>query len=383
MNLLQEAKVSELAYAKIGIFGWQGSGKSFTAMLIALGLAKLINSKKPIAFFDSERGSDWLIKKFKSEGYKMFRHKGRALKDLLAVTEEAEKISDIMITDTVSAPWNEFMAAYKAKTHKKYLGPQDWGILKPQWQVYSDLFVNSHLHIIICGRAGWEWGQEENEEGRKELIKTGEKMKTEGEFGYEPSLLIKMEIVRDPKDWNKFVHRAHVLKDRSDTLDGQSFDNPGFKEFLPHIKELNLGGDDSGLDLERSSEDLFDGGGKTEYRRDREAAQVAFEELDSELVKANLSGSKDETKKNRITMLEYLFNTSSKSAIEALHLDTLKQGLESLRTAAVTPTYMKNILEKKVTYETVQGMKQDAEKEEDIPIEPGKQEEMGIVSSGI
>jgi hypothetical protein len=58
---------------------------------------------------------------------------------------------------------------------------------------WAGKFLNSPLHFVIAGRAGYESDIEENEEThKKELTKTGIKMKTEGEFGFEPSLLIQM-----------------------------------------------------------------------------------------------------------------------------------------------------------------------------------------------
>ena len=47
--------------------GKQGAGTSMTAGLLAIGLAKHLKaigvaaSGKPVAFFDTEKGSDWLI----------------------------------------------------------------------------------------------------------------------------------------------------------------------------------------------------------------------------------------------------------------------------------------------------------------------------------
>src|SRR4051812_32554365 len=34
---------------------------------------------------------------------------------------------------------------------------EDWGYLKSEWRKFTDRFVNSQLHIIVCGRAGFEY----------------------------------------------------------------------------------------------------------------------------------------------------------------------------------------------------------------------------------
>jgi hypothetical protein len=44
--------------------------------------------------------------------------------------------------------------------------------------------------VIICGRAGYEYDYFEDDEGKKQLEKTGIKMKAETEMGFEPSLLV-------------------------------------------------------------------------------------------------------------------------------------------------------------------------------------------------
>jgi hypothetical protein len=54
------------SYAKIGIFGFAGSGKSFTSTKLAIGAIKMFRAKtlpyaeKPIFFLDTETGSDWV-----------------------------------------------------------------------------------------------------------------------------------------------------------------------------------------------------------------------------------------------------------------------------------------------------------------------------------
>lgn len=47
-------------YFKAGFQGFAGSGKTYTAALVALGLHRIIGSKKPIVIFDTERASKFL-----------------------------------------------------------------------------------------------------------------------------------------------------------------------------------------------------------------------------------------------------------------------------------------------------------------------------------
>jgi len=62
ISILKPAQ-NQTAYLKAGIMGFQGSGKTYTATRIASGLAKLSKKEKPkIAFFDTEKGSDFFVK---------------------------------------------------------------------------------------------------------------------------------------------------------------------------------------------------------------------------------------------------------------------------------------------------------------------------------
>jgi AAA domain len=255
MSLLQPAKITS-AYLKMGILGFQGGGKTKTAGKTAIGLYKYMQSKgidcanKPVAFFDTETGSDWLIPDFQQAGVPLVVAKRRSFADLLAVVKEAEAGASVLIIDSITHPWRELCESYMRKKQRTFLQMDDWGYLKGEhgWAKFTDLFVNSKLHIIMCGRAGYEFEDYKDDNGKRQIEKVGTKMKTEGETGFEPSLLVLMEQVEDLRT-GKVKHRATVQKDRSTLLDGEQIDNPDFKDFLPHIERLNLGGDHMGVDI--------------------------------------------------------------------------------------------------------------------------------------
>lgn len=336
MGLLQEAK-NEMAFAKIGFLGFAGTGKTYTATELAIGLWKMIKSEKPIAYLDTETGVDYVLPKMKKEGLPApLVAKTRAFKDLMEVTHEAQGVSDILIVDSISHVWTDLLESYLDKKGKKDMAFQDWNIIKPTWRTFTDLYLTANIHIIICGRAGYEWDYYKDDETEKMVLhKTGTKMKAETEFGFEPSLLIEMERVRAEGDPNeiqrKFVRRAYVLKDRSDVLDGMTFDNPTFKNFLPFFETLALGAEHHALDTERDSRDMFEKEtGKPEWKKKKEQIQITLEELDAELSKT-FPGSTKEEKQGRIAMCEYLFGTSSKTKIEILDLTLLRSGLKELK----------------------------------------------------
>jgi hypothetical protein len=202
-----------------------------------------------------------------------------------------------------------------------------WNYLKTEWGKFSDAFVNSNLHVLMCGRAGFEYDYTTDDEtGKKNLEKTGIKMKAESEMGYEPSLLVLMER---EMDMDKMIvrHTARVLKDRSTLLDGRDFHNPTFASFLPHIQCLNLGGRQMGVDTSRTSEHLI-----TPDKKDWNPVQrrIAVDEIQSLLV-LHIPGQAAADKKRKIELIRKHFNNASWTEIEeVMPLFDLRAGYDSL-----------------------------------------------------
>jgi len=97
----------EMAYLKMGLYGAAGSGKTFTASDIAIGLHRFTEAKKPIYFIDTETGSDFVLEKFKKAKIKLLVAKSRAFKDLVAGVDEAEKKGSIILIDSITHFWND------------------------------------------------------------------------------------------------------------------------------------------------------------------------------------------------------------------------------------------------------------------------------------
>ena len=348
MNLLKKAE-NEMAFAKIGILGFSGVGKTYTAALIAIGIAKMSGDKRPIAFFDTETGSDWLIPMIEEAGYELVHAKSRAFTDLVRVIDEAEKECSVLISDSMTHVWRDLTESYKTKLNRKYLQFQDWGPIKEEWGKFTDKFVNSKIHFIVCGRAGFEYDYEYQEDGTKDLIKTGTKMKAENEFGFEPSLVIEMEKVTPaaeevrqirinsgsakeksqklqkvtPKVGSRFIHRGHILKDRANRINGQFFDNITFDDLTPHFKALNIGGKHLGVDTSRDSGGLFDNADEHSAYNKKRRKQIALEEIKGAIEKT-WSGTAQVEKRSKVTLREIAFGTTSETKIETMDLSVLE-----------------------------------------------------------
>jgi hypothetical protein len=330
------------AYLKAGILGFAGSGKTYTASLITMGLHKYIKSKKPICFLDTETGSDYRIKDFEKNKIDLLVSKSRSFSEMLNLIDEAEKISDIMIIDSISAIWYDFVESFKKKKDRKFIQFQDWGILKPTWKnEFTDpRYLNNKLHIIICGRAGFEYEYIEDADGRKELHKTGTKMRVETEFGYEPSLLLEMEAIKEdiPGKKGKVIkHYCTIIKDRADILDGKIFIDPTFEDLLPSIQSLNFDGEQVGIDLTKDSQDVFSEDGYSDWAKEQKEREIYLDKIKEELTYL-FPGRNDEQQRLKKDTLQKMFGTKSWVEItEKMPSEVLKKGYEEIKKLSEKP----------------------------------------------
>jgi hypothetical protein len=333
MGLLKPA-MNQTAYLKLGMLGFEGSGKTFTAVDFALGITKQLGGKK-VAFFDTEKGSDFHIDRFKKAGIGLDVLKSKSFADLCTTIREAEKEGySFLIIDSITHVWRELCASYLKKKNRPNLTMKDWGTLKAEWAQYTDLYVNSKLHVAMLGRAGHEYDMDEDEDGKKEVIKAGTKMKVETETGFEPDLLLEMFTERVPVKGNKkistLVNKCLVRKDRTDTLNGRVIERPKFSDFAPIIKFLNLGGEHVGTDASRTSEHMF-GSPDRSWAERQKRQEIALERLAEALTLGGLTGTAQETQKKRIQFLIDVFGTSSKTELESMELEKLEAGLAAAR----------------------------------------------------
>lgn len=360
MSILKKAE-NKMAYFKAGILGFPGSGKTYTASLLAIGICHSIKNNK-VAFFDTETGSDFLLPKLQSEGCETYQVKSRSFSDLLVTIKDCQNENvAVLIIDSITHVWRDLCDSYDKKLKRNgRLQFQDWAVIKGEWKQYTDAFVNSPVHIIVCGRAGYEYDYDFNEDGSKDLIKTATRMKVESEFAFEPSLVIEMERTSEakeelkevlgkkdftsktkkqshnPKAGSKWIHRAYVLKDRTDTLNGETFDYPTFDDFKPHFAALNIGGEHLGVDTSRTSEDRFNKEGKPQWAVDKQRATIAIEEIKAEYDK-NIPGLTAKDKAAKVKLAEYIFKTGSWTALEGMSAEVLNNGLKRMRVILSVP----------------------------------------------
>ena len=234
---------AEQAALKMGVYGPPGSGKTFTALLIAEGLAAATG--KRVAYVDTERGTDFYCKDVPTRAvhpaaFDFDALYTRSLTEVLAAVRSLPEAEyGVIVIDSVTHLWEAAIAAYGGNQTRAGTIPMHTceKIKKPYKDLMATL-LSSPLHVIFCGRQGTEYATDEETD---ELKAVGVKMKAEGETPYEPHILIRMEAVKPRKSNELATIIAYAEKDRTGVLAGRSFANPTFDTLAKPLLGL-LGG---------------------------------------------------------------------------------------------------------------------------------------------
>lgn len=319
-------------FLKMAFEGFAGDGKTFTAVQVAIGLHKKIGSKKPIAIFDTEKAAKALTKTFSAAGIEAIvvddQRSLHALNQAIQACEAGE--ADILIIDSITHVWEELLSAFMKEKRRTRLQFEDWGVLKPKWkQEFSNPFVNAKIHIIFTGRAGYEYSDEKNAEtGKREIFKSGIKMKAETETAFEPDILVLMEKDFDLIGERKTMSRnATVIKDRTAQIDGKTFKNPSYKDFAPAINALLDGTskDTSSGYMADTFEDPEGRWGKIKAERDK-----LISEIEGVFNYLKLGTSKED-KGMKSAVLNKLFKVVSVDNLTDIKNEKLSDGLHIMK----------------------------------------------------
>jgi hypothetical protein len=225
------------AALKVGIYGQQGSGKTFTTLLIAEALAKHFG--KRVAYVDTERGTDFYAvavaeRRVHPEAFDFDALYTRSLTETLTAVRGLSATYGVLVLDSITHLWEAAKAAYGG------IPLHAWGEIKRPYKELMNLVVNSPMHVFILGRQGNDY-EEDDETG--ELKNVGAKMKAEGETPYEPHILLRMENIRSKKGKNEqSVPTAFVEKDRTGILQGKAIAWPNFDNIARPLLGL-IGGE--------------------------------------------------------------------------------------------------------------------------------------------
>lgn len=195
---------------KLGISGTSGSGKTYSALLLAKGLTK---SWDKIAVIDTENGSADL-----------YAHLGEYSTLTLAppympetyieAIEVCEKAGmEVIIIDSMSHEWDGkggILEQHSAMTGNSFT---NWSKLTPRHNAFIDKILQSPVHIICTMRSKQDYVLNEKD-GKQVPQKVGLKAITREGVDYEFTLVFDIDI----------KHKATASKDRT----GLFMDKPEF-----------------------------------------------------------------------------------------------------------------------------------------------------------
>lgn len=262
------------AFVKLGFYGPQGSGKTFTALLCAEGLAR--ETRKRIAYIDTEHGTDFYAKTVQARpvhpnAFDFDAVYTRNLSEGLAAARSLDpKVHGVCILDSITHMWEAAMLAYAGKeTAIGSIPFQAWGKIKKPYKALLDVLMSLPMHVIICGRQRNIFGKND-ETGDLECVGVG--MKAESETPYEPHICIRLEAVLPHvrKDAMAIIY-AYPEKDRTGVLSGRVIEWPSFENVIRPILPL-LGGEQARIPSEDER---------------RIADQEALEDADETLTRAS------------------------------------------------------------------------------------------------
>jgi|TARA_A100000172_G_scaffold77540_1_gene62071 hypothetical protein len=243
------------ARLKIAIYGPPGSGKTFTSLLWAEGLAK--SRGKKIAFVDTERGTDFYAQEVKNRKIhpEAFAFDAIYTKSLKLVRDAIAELDPeeygVVVLDSISHLWDSAIEAYEGqKTSADTIPMHAWGQIKKPYKQLLNYLIASPFDVFILGRQGNVF-----EEDGGQLRKVGVKMKAEGETPHEPHVCVRLENKQDQADTTKSTVLMYVEKDRTGILQGQTIANPNFKTIevlLPYLGDKQAPQED---DEERKAQD--------------------------------------------------------------------------------------------------------------------------------
>jgi len=226
----------EQAYIKAAIYGAPGSGKTFSTLLFAEGLAA--HDKKRIAYVDTEYGTSFYAQAVPTRNPHPAAFDFDALytRSLTEILEELEKLDfkkhGVVVVDSITHAWEAAIAAYDGEKVDGEIPMKAWDGIKRPYKALIDFLVNCPAHAFILGR---ETNEFRNDPNTEQLIVVGKKMQAEKNTAYEPHILLHMDPLKSQEGT---AYRAWAEKDRTGLIGGRIIENPNFENVCAPILQL-------------------------------------------------------------------------------------------------------------------------------------------------
>lgn len=197
----------EQVWLKVLLSGASGSGKSYSALRLATGIANECDSR--IAYIGTEGSRDKYYSNFFDYDLLSLEEPFSIDKYVEAIDEAVDAGYKVLIIDSLTHEW-----LWLNDLHDKMPGNsfQNWGKLKPKHREFMDKILTCPLHIIATSRSRDEWVIETNDKGKQSPKKVGVGAQQDKNITYEYT--VSLVIDQD-------THIAHSDKDNTKLFDGR------------------------------------------------------------------------------------------------------------------------------------------------------------------
>jgi hypothetical protein len=199
-------------FIKLGIYGISGSGKTWTSLAIAKGIAKRCGSR--IAVIDTENHSaERYADRFDFDVNNLDE---KSAKGYMAAMQEAVAAGyKVLVIDSLSHEW-EAVLEYVDKQESNN-NMRAWAKATPLQRKFIDFIMGLPCHVIATMRSKTEWVIGQNEKGRTTVERRGLAPVQGKDIEYNFDILL--EINRK--------HSARFLKSRIGDYQDQIIERPG------------------------------------------------------------------------------------------------------------------------------------------------------------
>jgi hypothetical protein len=321
---------------KIGIGGLAGTGKSYLAVMLALGICKDLKITD-ISWFDNEGGSKFFIDDFKREKINVHLSESLSLRDLqLAYKAYQEKEIGLILIDSATLFYKQLIDDYKTVNKIPYAKVNHYNYINQIWErEFTRPYAETEANIIFTGRGGYLWGKEEdevNDDGkvidRGNSVRDEIKFRLPAEASHEPDLVIWQTAHNEPKAKNKLdiCFNSQILKDRSRLIQSKMFKMTKYQDIQPFVKFVSSLKPGEVSTRSHSSSVIVPNTDR-EYIRRQEMKNIELEKITGILDKYGLSASGNAGKDQKqisALVFEKLFKTLSWTEVQNKDLEELQ-----------------------------------------------------------
>ncbi|MBP3955423.1 AAA family ATPase [Gemmata sp. G18] len=250
----------------ISLAGVSGSGKTYSALLLAAGLA----GKGPVGFLDTENGRGSMyadspgIMAAMPDGYEIAE-----MKEPFAPARYSDAVEAfekhgcrVLVIDSMTHEWEGDGGCSDIAENNKMRGTPNWIMAKREHKRLMNHLLASGMHLIFCLRAREKIKVVRNDKGKEEFLPIGLQPIQEKNFTFEMTLSLLLE---------EGTHRPIVTKCPEPLLPLFAGEQPLVtKEMGRKLRAWS----DGGAPAEENPEVLFRQG--SEYAAQGTAAYVAF-----------------------------------------------------------------------------------------------------------